>query len=265
MTAIETPFYSLQINSIGLLSLTAKHGTKRTEVMDRGALHETLDVARWGEYTNADILRKHDHHIQLYRDADITVKEGYVCITGELATATQRAGILAFETHLTWRKDSPYITLKTRRQYLKSCVVGDDSLCFLTPRNVAQQFCLHTNPAVYQAREDKTPWRDFQKAATDLYASTTVPRRLKAVIPTTGWGAILGTHGGFVVILMKYAPGTAGEMRCTRPRSGAFDELEFQWAPGGSREKGLIETGHFLLAPCLSGTEANALFTNPDK
>lgn len=263
MHTVETPFYVLRINAAGLLSLWAKQGARQLEVMDRGALHETLDMARWGKYANADILRAHDHHIQLYRDAVVVAEGAQVRVTGELETEAGRAGILAFETLVEWREDSPNILLRVRRHYLKTCVVGDDSLCFLAPMGFAKEFHMHTadGAAVYQTRDGDSFWGDFQDEIVGPYASVAVPRRLKAAMRTSGWGAVLGKHGGFVIVLLEYGPGTSGEMRCTRPRSAAFDELEFQWMAGGPREKGLLETGCFLVAPCAHAAEADVLYT----
>lgn len=271
----ENKHYALRIKPEGILELAIDGAV----VCDRGAVHEFLDMS---SPVNNDPLgderRRVQHHIQLYRDAVISREftkggETRFTVAGELATSTGTRGMMAFTTVYTARGDSPLIHIEVHREYMETVeFAGDCSICFLSPGGFARSFHMWSAAGVYQARDDtQTAWVKHSSTSEENRPhSTQVPERLKATMPSCGYGVLMGNVIGFGLALRRYTvTGVSvprkGEMRATRPRPPAerkFDEIEFQWSLGGRREKGDTEGGEFLLAGCRSTKEFEGMIVN---
>jgi len=264
--------YQLDVTDHGLLQLRVGGEC----VMDRGALHEFLDLSeRVAEDDGTgDQQRAVHHHIQLYRTVKVSMEDmpdadgKMIKVLGELQTSTGIEGGMRFSSTF-FVDDKPGIRLQVKREYLRGYKwVADDSLCFLSPGGFAKWFMAYTDVGDYQERDDGEQWGKIQEVGSPrLPVKSMTPVRLKASVRDSGYGAITGGDNtsrvvGFAVAMCDatiYGPdGSApleegkGEIRCTRPRPPAetkFDEVEYQWAPGGPRKAGTVETASFLIWP----------------
>jgi hypothetical protein len=261
-------FYDLEITKLGLMHLTVGGEV----VMDRGALHEFLDLSERVEDDDGtgDRQRQVHHHIQLYRDAELERAGDKIVATGQLETEQGAGGVMSFKS--TWTvNDGPGILLEVLRVYQEDVdVSGDDSICFLSPGGFAKTFHIFSPQGGYMVRgDDEKAWAPHQVSGDDAHATTEIPVRLKAPIKESGYGAIMGERVGFGLVVQDYklhpSPQRVfqtGELRATRPRppnaDKKFDEVEFQWAPASRRLQGTIERATFLIVPC-HGSEFNVV------
>ena len=266
--------YTMSVRANGLFSLSVK-GEK---VIDRGGLHEFIDLRKWRERvmdgqpvvtqdapspsveTPADHYRRAWHYLQYYNEANIANKENGWEISGVLATAEGEVGGMEYHTRIEI-DDSRVINILVSRKYLEDYpTVGDNSLCFLSPGGFAKRFMVQTaseHPDRYGVRDDGKLWEPLTHSEGPV--ETQIPHRLRARIDGRGLGAIFGGEEGFGfgLIIDSFADAThPGQMRCTRPRPPAeqkFDEVEFQWGPGGKRSK--VETAEFRLVACTNTSD----------
>jgi len=260
----ENDHYRLEITRTGLLHLT----TRGEVVMDRGALHEFLDMSQKvpSRDPHGDLQRSVHHYIQVYRDVVIKERkeERDIHIAGQLDTEGGLSSSMEFQTFVKV-DDTPIIKINVWRRYMRDIALSvDDSICFLSPPSFAEEFYVYSPEMDYMIMDDdditrwKLPTTGQISGGGDVAACTRIPRRLKATMRNSGYGVLMGDGAGFGVILADYnvtegAPSSKGEFRAHRPRPPAekkFDELEFQWSPTGPRSTGMIETAKFLVVPC---------------
>jgi len=271
MTGHENDHYSLSITRQGLIHLDVSGEC----VMDRGALHEFLDLSeRVEDDGTGDQQREAHHHIQTFSynspheapPAEVKREDGVILISGVLHSQGGATDGMRYRTEVCC-DDSPIINISVERTYLRDFKrVVDDSICFLSPGGFASKFHVWSEDGDYMVMDDDdlTRWHPLDPLPPlGAPAMTEIPRRLKASISTSGYGAIMGENVGFGLILdysrigvTKCPPDGPGELRAHRPRPPAahkFDELEFQWFADGPRYEGTREEASFQIVPCVGG------------
>jgi len=263
---LKRPRYSVEFDENGMFSMRTTSGT---EVIDRGGLHEFVDMSWWkevlsrGSHAERDEYQSRYHYLQVWKKADsVVIEKSQVVARGVLATQSGAKGGMSYETKATLLDAG--LLLDVTRTYLDTYPsVSDSSLCFLSPGGFAKRFSLCTEDhLLYMSRNDG----ESQRKKTDRQSgiiSSVIPRRLQSVHPRRGWGCVMGASCGFGVLLLSSTPTGVGELRATRPRPPAenkFDEIEFDWEPAGHRPAGYVEQARLLVAACSSVADIQALW-----
>lgn len=247
MCYIETAEYSIRLDNRGLIDLRTPWGG---QLIDRGGLNEWIDISQGvpGDQAHRDKI----HWLQIGEAASVTKSDPATLICeGMLAKAGGPYGGMIYRNEMICR--DRWILMKVWRKYIASSSFGaDDSLCFLAPPSRTWSFHAGGGESYDVVDEETQKWVPIDDPHVEI------PTRLRACCQRTGWAAMLGSRGGLGVILLKYSPGTGGILRATRPRFKAeikFDEIEFQFVPGGPRRDGDVQTGTFVLVPARSWEE----------
>lgn len=253
--------YTLRISDIGLISISMNDQL----LTDRGALHEFIDLSVLDQ-PNPDEQRRVHHHIQLYRKTkNIQTSKRTFSIAGELETSVGTSGGMLFETHITCH--DRLVELELKRIFLQSYrLVGDDSICFLSPGGFACTYHLGKHkPFAAQLRSDTMlSWESAGEPRE--YYTHSIPTRLKGR-GSQLWACIMNetNDAGFGIIMLNSEPRGQGELRITRPRPPAelkFDEIEFEFSRCGPRKKGATANATILFVPCQDVAEVERIYKN---
>lgn len=273
---LQTEHFIIEPKENGLISFRLPNGL---EIIDRGALHEVIDLHHDfpDEDEQRDGYRNVHHYLGGFAPADkVVTQKNRIIIRGEAATSEGKTGAQWYQTIITLERGGRVARLRLKRRYLRDIKTsGDTSICFLSPGSFAQHFAVGANDAMYinsRGEEARQAGRWDSIEVKRGIARSEIPVRLRVGFKDHGWGALLNKDNiGFGLIVLAFSgthPGEQhGEIRATRPRDSKespasikFDEIEFQWMPGSPRPAGTVEEAVLILFPCTSPEEAQKMY-----
>lgn len=252
----QRKYVSVVSLATGTFTMTLPSGA---QVIDYGGLNEYLDTSAGfrGSNEELDAQREHCHYLQKYVEgAVVSCAKNTVRVRGVLMSASGDVGDMEFSAEYRMLPDK--IEIDVKRRYLRDVnAVADDSICFLgydlgslpTYRAVVPE-----GDGYIETREENTYFA--RTGDVDVSSSR---KRLQAWSRSSVSGRILRAgREGFELRVLSYSPGNEGLIRVTHPRMSTdakkpnFCEVEFQWAPGGSRSAGTVQKARMELVPLLS-------------